>query len=413
MNRFSDQSFLGWLWLSVVFAVVAGCASHGNHGESLADQDRQVRDLQQTVSHLRKTLGEARSQRDELQQLYQSTEIELLTALRDSSDFESRLRIYHERCESLDGELATLRVMNQPQFEDGSATESRIKELELENVALSLSAVESERVIGQMRQAEADLRGALAKYEDEARESGAEWKQERNTLVEALLSRDIEIESLKNTRDAQLTLLSEGANWGGVPQTVMHQRETQHQESPGEDSIREDRVFQAEMLDTHRTTSESASIESWWMSARGAIVLALNSLGVLLERPRAIWQILFRPIPILILLTTFGIPILLLIWMRRRTRSQDAGAGRILDRGVLATPVHRGDYSTSVVTLPRRIPLPGSEQSTLPESQPLKQAGFETEISPESAEDIAATLDAVLGGDPIAPQEERAIVPPE
>ncbi len=415
MMRLSDQPILGWLWLSVIFAVVAGCASHGSHGKPSADQDRQVKDLQQTVSHLRKALEETRRQCDDLEQLYHSTTLELLTAQRDSRDFESQLRIFHRRCEALDGELASLRELNQTHSEDRAETESRLNQLELENVALSLSATERETVIAQLRQTEADLRTTLESRDEETRSSTAGWEQERSTLVQALEARDRQLKSLNQAKDAQFALLSGGAagltdgfTEEDVATRTLKQRGDHHLEATAKTMLAETGAFKS-----NRASTESTSSRSWWFRAKGAVVVALSSLAVLLEHPGENWPVFFRPVPLLILLTTFGVPVLILISLRRRVRARGEVPDSILDRGVLAATAVRGVDPGSVVSLPSRLPLAATESNFLPGSLPPQPAENDRGISPDSAEDIAATLDAVLGGDPISPQKEPKTVSSE
>lgn len=400
--------------LAFLALLVGGCAG-APKASSVPEENAQQRALQQTISQLRKNMDEIRQQRDEVQEQYYKAEGELETAHRELAFLESRVRVERELGDARDAQLGDLQNRFLQTTSELRQARERIGKLDREQTTIRAAFDQDQLKVAQLESEAIALAGEIESLKAKLAAGNEAWELERRTLRDGLQAREDEISVLteklaKSESEARAALASgAGRVSGGAASSVAGA-------SPNSPTIARttppapagEPAARAEGGDVG---GEEPAAPLWERKAKEALSIAFARFGTFLEDPAANWRELAHPAPILFVFFAGVMPLILFFSARRRLRRRSlrkhaAQVAQAAQAAHDAAPAHatappaRHARPMPSVAIPRR-------REVIPTMASPSPARSAESISPQTAGSVAATLDAVLGGDPIADPAPR------
>lgn len=400
--------------------LLAGCAS-GPKTDPVAEENARQRVLQQTISQLRLSLDEVRVQRDEVQEQYYKAETELDTAHRELAFLESRIRVERELGLARGSQLGDI----QNQFLQTTAelrqAKDRLGKLEREQTTMRAAFDQDQLLVQQLEAEKATLTGEIESLRGKIAAGNEAWGLERRTLADELQAREDEIAVLagkvaKSEATAREALASVPPKGTAVTPAAIADPATKGTGTTGAPVA----SHTADPGNASGTPAAGAAADEplWKTKAKEVYAITATRFGTFIQDPAQNWRALAHPAPILFVFFAVVMPLVCFFSARRRLRRRSirrhaAQVARAAEAAHVAAPpvspsiAVRHPKAMPSVAIPRRrevIPTAGPAPTGAP-------ARYVEPISPANAGSVAATLDAVLGGDPIATPAKRPAAP--
>ncbi len=360
---------------------VGGCAASPN-GTPSRPEGEQQRILQQTISQLRLGLDDVRTQRDEVQGRYHNAEKELETAHRELAFLEAQIRADRKLGSARGSELGGLRGDYEERVNELAQSKERITRLERERTTIRAAFDQDQLNVVQLRGEKSTLTGEIETLRAEISSTNSQWGAERSELRAHLQSRDDE-----------LAILTEQVAKGDIALKEALASAAANAMNPSGSSGSATRGAPGSTGSAAPAARGGVGSKAGWIDqTTEAFTFAVAQIQKFMADPGENWRTLLHPIPIGIVLVVLCAPLLLWRVVRRRRRPRTSGRKVSEAASLPAEPrvAQRTERSMPSVAIRRRSETPVPAVQTAPP------------ISPQTVGSMAATLDAVLGGDSLA-----------